>query len=57
MKQIQGSFITGYVTILVKGHSPELFFQQCVKRGILVWEVKKQSETTCQGNIKLRDVN
>ncbi|MGY0692883.1 sporulation protein YqfD [Virgibacillus sp. FSP13] len=56
MKQIQGSFITGYVTILVKGHMPELFFQKCVKQGILVWDIKKVSQTSCQGNVKLQDI-
>ncbi|MBT2214501.1 sporulation protein YqfD [Virgibacillus dakarensis] len=56
MKQVQGSFLTGYVTILVKGQMPELFFQKCVKRGILVWNVKKESQTACRGNVKLQDI-
>ncbi|MEN1969362.1 sporulation protein YqfD [Lentibacillus sp. N15] len=56
MKQIQGSFITGYVTVMVKGNMPELFFQQCAKRKILVWDVEKESSTSCKGNIRLQDI-
>lgn len=56
MKQIQGSFITGYVTVKVKGNLPELFFQACVKQGIVVWDIQKKSKTECTGNIKLRDI-
>lgn len=56
MKQIQGSFITGYVTILAKGQKPELFFQACNEQGITVWNIKKESDTSCKGNVKLRDI-
>ncbi len=57
MKQIQGSFFTGYVTIAVKGNQPELFFQLCAQKGISVWDVKKTADNRCQGNVKLNDVN
>lgn len=57
MKYIQGAFITGYVTISVKGDMPELFFQTCIKHGIPVWNIKKTEKKICEGNIKLRDVN
>lgn len=57
MKQIQGPFITGYVTIMVKGSMPELFFQRCVKRGILIWDIEKESQQVCKGNIRLQDVH
>src|SRR5690625_4585608 len=56
MKHIQGAFITGYVTISVKGDMPELFFQACMKHGIPVWNVKKTAKNTCEGNIKLRNI-
>lgn len=56
MKQIQGSYIKGYVTIIVKGHLPELFFQQCVNHGISVWNVKREGKSSCSGNIKLSDI-
>ncbi|WP_188453621.1 sporulation protein YqfD [Virgibacillus oceani] len=56
MKKIQGSYITGNVTILVKGNMPELFFQKCVKRGIPVWEIKKQGKMECSGKIRLHDI-
>lgn len=57
MKQIQGSFLTGYVTILVEGTNPELFLQYCVEQEILVWNVKKTSPTSCEGRIRLQDLS
>ncbi|MFD1038519.1 sporulation protein YqfD [Virgibacillus byunsanensis] len=56
MKYIQGSYITGYVTVLVKGKMPELFFQECAKREIIVWNIKKESPDSCKGNVKLGDI-
>lgn len=56
MKHTQGTLFTGYVTIVVVGKNPELFFQACINNDILVWNIKKTSDTTCQGNIKLNDV-
>ncbi|MEC5422218.1 sporulation protein YqfD [Virgibacillus sp. C22-A2] len=56
MKQIQGAFITGYVTISVKGSNPELFFQKCIHSGLTIWDVKKTADDTCTGNIKLKDI-
>ncbi|WP_099158544.1 sporulation protein YqfD [Virgibacillus ndiopensis] len=56
MKKIQGSYITGSVTILVTGHKPELFFQKCVKRGVPVWDIKKQGKTECSGKVRLHDI-
>lgn len=56
MKQIQGSFFTGYVTISVKGNQPELFFRTCSEKGISVWDIRKTAADRCQGNVKLRDV-
>ncbi|ASN05193.1 sporulation protein YqfD [Virgibacillus necropolis] len=57
MKQIQGSFLTGYVTILIEGNNPELFLQHCVDHEILVWDIKKASHTSCKGKIKLQDLS
>ncbi len=57
MKHIQGSFFAGYVTILIKGSNPELFFQYCIEQGITVWDIKKESENACKGNVKLSDIN
>lgn len=53
MKHTQGTLITGYVRIKIEGNAPELFFQRCVEEGIVVWNVKKTSPTTCEGNIHL----
>lgn len=55
MKQIQGSFLTGYITILVEGTNPELFLQQCVDHGIVVWNMNKNSEVACLANIRQKD--
>jgi similar to stage IV sporulation protein len=56
MKHIQGAYLKGYVTVLVKGNMPELFFQKCNGKGIAVWNVKKVAADACEGNIKLRDI-
>lgn len=57
MKHIQGTFFTGYVTISIKGKNPELFFQYCIDQGITVWDIKKESENVCKGNVKLSDID
>jgi len=57
MRKIQGSFLSGYVTILVKGKLPELFFQDCINQGIPVWNIKKIAPNQCSGNIKLNHVS
>ncbi|WP_186575749.1 sporulation protein YqfD [Aquibacillus kalidii] len=57
MKQTQGVFFAGYVTIKVSGHHPELFFDLCARKGIMVWSIKKVSKTECTGNIKLKDIS
>lgn len=56
MKHIQGSLLTGYVTVLIKGDMPELFFQKCSDKGLPVWNVRKTASDTCEGNIKLKDI-
>ena len=48
--------MTGYVTILVKGAAPELFFQKCAGEGITVWNVKKKGAELCVGDISLSDI-
>lgn len=56
MKHIQTSYLTGYVTILVEGPQPELFFQACIEEGIVIWNIKKVTDQTCEGNIKNKDI-
>lgn len=56
MKHIQIPFVTGYLTISIKGHLPERFFQICIDHDIPVWQVKKISRHECQANIRLQDV-
>lgn len=56
MKQIQGSYFKGYVRIVVKGRLPDHFFQACANRGITVWNIKREGNETCSGNVKLSDI-
>src|SRR5699024_1163138 len=56
MKHIQGTSITGYVTVLVQGKQPELFFQLCIDEDIPAWDVKKVSSTECEGKVRLSDI-
>ncbi|MFC0299764.1 sporulation protein YqfD [Virgibacillus soli] len=56
MKQTQGSFFVGYVTIKVKGNMPELFFQDCIHVGVPVWNVKRTGKNTCIGNVNRSDI-
>ncbi|KPH75875.1 MULTISPECIES: sporulation protein YqfD [Bacillaceae] len=57
MRQVQGTFFSGYVTILVKGNYPELFFQECTKKGITVWNIRKVEQDACEGNVRLKDIS
>lgn len=57
MRHLQSSYVTGYVTILVKGQRPERFFQACMNEDIVVWNVKKTSKDSCKGNVKLQDIS
>lgn len=57
MKHLQPSKFTGYVTLSVKGDKPELFFQECMAYGIEIWDIRKKTDSHCQGNIKLHDIH
>ncbi|WP_407268441.1 sporulation protein YqfD [Radiobacillus sp. PE A8.2] len=57
MKSTQGVFFTGYVTVRVMGHHPELFFDLCTRYQIMVWNMKKIDKTTCEGNVRLKDLS
>ncbi|MYL33430.1 sporulation protein YqfD [Pontibacillus yanchengensis] len=56
MKRTQGVFFNGYTTFKVKGNFPEFFLNRCVENGIVIWNVKKIDESSCQANIKLEDI-
>ncbi|MUV39600.1 putative stage IV sporulation protein [Lentibacillus sp. JNUCC-1] len=56
MRQIQATFLTGYVTIRVYGGYPERFFQKLSLNGIQIWDVKKEQEMVCTGKMRLNDV-
>jgi len=57
MKHIQGTSVTGYVTVLIKGDQPELFFQSCIEQEIPAWDITKISATKCKGNVRLSDIH
>ncbi len=57
MNRIQGSRIIGHVTLFVKGDKPERFFEFCVKKGIPVWNIKKQRTDLCIGTIYWHHLN
>ncbi len=57
MKITQGVFFTGYTTVKVRGKFPEFFLNRCSEKGIMLWNIKKIDEYTCQANIKLEDVS
>ncbi|MDC3413350.1 sporulation protein YqfD [Aquibacillus sp. 3ASR75-11] len=56
MKQTQGVFFTGYVTIQVKGHHPEFFLNFCMKEKIPAWNIKKMDRETVKCNIRIQDI-
>ncbi|WP_188618802.1 sporulation protein YqfD [Paraliobacillus quinghaiensis] len=56
MKQVQGTWLRGYITIQVIGYHPELFFDLCTRHEIDVWQIKKVDQTTCVGNIFIKDI-
>lgn len=56
MKHIQGVFLTGYITIAIKGEHPEEFLQACSEKGIIFWQVRKIAMDTYQANMRLQDL-
>lgn len=56
MKNIQNVFLTGYVTVAVRGNNLEHFFEQCANEAMVIWNIKRINPDVCEGNIKLRDV-
>ncbi|KGP73157.1 sporulation protein YqfD [Pontibacillus yanchengensis] len=56
MKRTQGVFFNGYTTFKVTGSFPEFFLNRCVENGIVIWNIKKLDESSCQANIKLEDI-
>ncbi|ENH97507.1 hypothetical protein J416_05833 [Gracilibacillus halophilus YIM-C55.5] len=51
------NWFKGSCTIQVKGDFPERFFDFCVRKGIQVWNVRRQNQTTCQGTIYVSDLS
>lgn len=56
MKYLQGKFLTGYVTLHIKGRDPELLLQHFVNEGVHIWDVKKISISQCEMKIRLYDL-
>ncbi|KGX93584.1 hypothetical protein N781_11195 [Pontibacillus halophilus JSM 076056 = DSM 19796] len=57
MKTTQGVFFSGSVTIVVHGEFPEFFFNRCVERGLMIWNVKKIDKYACRATIRLEDID
>jgi len=55
-KHTQDIYFTGYVTVLIKGDRPELFFNQLVQEKILVWDIIKKDSQTCEAKIRKQDI-
>ncbi|WP_170952340.1 sporulation protein YqfD, partial [Salmonella enterica] len=45
----QGSYMSGYVTMLIRGDRPELFFQKCAEKGLTVRNIHKINADECKG--------
>ncbi|WP_117161593.1 sporulation protein YqfD [Paraliobacillus sp. X-1268] len=56
MKQEQGTWIRGYLTIHVIGSRPELFLDLCARNEIYVWDIHKIDKQTCVANIFVKDL-
>ncbi|SET63872.1 similar to stage IV sporulation protein [Salinibacillus kushneri] len=46
MKDKQGQFFKGYITIHVNGRKPELFLNRCMHENISIWDIRKLDENT-----------
>ena len=47
-------FIKGYLILEISGRFPERFLNMCLARKILIWDVKRLSETTVRLKISIR---
>lgn len=56
MRIEKGSFMTGYVEIVVIGEYPERFLQKCTTNGIVLWDIKKAKDHECTAMAQLKDV-
>lgn len=57
MKHNQGSYISGYVQISIKGEQPETFLNRCVESGIMVWDASKPNPNHCLAKVHLKDIH
>jgi similar to stage IV sporulation protein len=48
------NFIYGYVVIIIEGMFPERFLNICARRGIYLWNVKKEGKYQISANISVR---
>ncbi|MFD1018798.1 sporulation protein YqfD [Thalassobacillus hwangdonensis] len=56
MKQLQGRFLKGTVTMIVEGEYPEFFLNRCSINGIKIWNLKRISDTKVEATIFLTDL-
>lgn len=57
MKYLQGTFVSGYVTMIIKGETPERFIQLCLQENIVFWNITSIQSDECVVTMKLKDVN
>src|SRR5690625_396866 len=51
MKTTQGKSVFGFVTFCIQGNQPELFFQYCQKRHIIVWDIEQIDHDTYSASV------
>ena len=56
MGRISSKSLTGVVTIVVRGRTPEHFLETCVQHEIEIWDVKKVSQFECQAAVRLSSI-
>jgi similar to stage IV sporulation protein len=56
MKNQWITFFSGYVEMEINGRGVERFINECVRRGVYIWEVRsKEGKTTCC--VKIKDIS
>lgn len=57
MKNHWMHFLNGSVKVAIRGKGTERFINECVRRGIVVWNVKKQGSYTLTFSMYLKDIS
>ncbi|QHS22795.1 sporulation protein YqfD [Virgibacillus sp. MSP4-1] len=57
MKEKQGLFLKGYITLQVRGKKPELFLNRCMHEHIPMWDIRKLDEDTYEFKVYLNSLS